>query len=76
MELRRGLSVEEVPVTSRTVRPVGKVAQASPDGTLLLELTRPPNEPFGFLISRGKGRANTGRLLNFFGLLPLIIFIL
>ncbi|XP_030220826.1 uncharacterized protein LOC115549646 [Gadus morhua] len=60
VELRRGLSVEEVPVTSRTVRPVGKVAQASPDGTLLLELTRPPNEPFGFLISRGKGRANTG----------------
>ncbi|CAL8279617.1 unnamed protein product [Lota lota] len=60
VELRRGLSVEDVPVTSRMVRPVSKVAQASPDGTLLLELTRPPNEPFGFLISRGKGRADTG----------------
>jgi len=61
-ELRGGQSAEDVPVTSRMGRPVGKVTQAFPDGTLLLELTRPPNEPFGFLISRGKGRADTGRL--------------
>lgn len=42
------------------MRPVGRVTQAFPDGTLLLELVRPPNGPFGFVISRGKGRPNTG----------------
>ncbi|KAJ3595435.1 hypothetical protein NHX12_004739 [Muraenolepis orangiensis] len=65
VELCGGLSAEDDPVLSRAmVRPVaGKVTQALPDGTLVLELTRPPNEPFGFLISRGKGRADTGHHL-------------
>ncbi len=46
------------------VRPVGRVTQAFSDGTLLLELVRPPNGPFGFVISRGKGRPDTGNFLN------------
>ncbi|XP_030016032.1 uncharacterized protein LOC115437079 isoform X2 [Sphaeramia orbicularis] len=59
LELRQALSVEDV-LASRIVRPVGRVTQAFPDGTLLLELIRPPNGPFGFVISRGKGRPDTG----------------
>ncbi|XP_074545389.1 uncharacterized protein LOC141804697 [Halichoeres trimaculatus] len=59
IELHRALSVEDV-LSSRMVRPVGRVSQAFPDGTLLLELVRPPNGPFGFVISRGKGRPDTG----------------
>uniref|UniRef100_A0AAV2JQC5 PDZ domain-containing protein n=1 Tax=Knipowitschia caucasica TaxID=637954 RepID=A0AAV2JQC5_KNICA len=57
--LHRALSVENV-LVSRMGRPVGRVSQAFPDGTLLLELTRPPNGPFGFVISRGKGRPDSG----------------
>ncbi|KAI4809040.1 hypothetical protein KUCAC02_017956, partial [Chaenocephalus aceratus] len=59
IEFHRALSAEDV-LASRIVRPVGRVTQAFPDGTLLLELVRPPNGPFGFVISRGKGRPNTG----------------
>uniref|UniRef100_W5MV10 Si:dkey-121a11.3 n=1 Tax=Lepisosteus oculatus TaxID=7918 RepID=W5MV10_LEPOC len=57
--LQRALSVEDVGCPSG-VRTVGRVAQAFPDGTLLLELSRPANGPFGFLISRGKGRPDSG----------------
>uniref|UniRef100_A0A3B3CDY1 Si:ch211-13f8.1 n=1 Tax=Oryzias melastigma TaxID=30732 RepID=A0A3B3CDY1_ORYME len=39
--------------------PLGRVTQAFPDGSLLLELIKPPNGPFGFVISRGKGRPDT-----------------
>ncbi|KAM6918756.1 uncharacterized protein FYW49_008321 [Xenentodon cancila] len=59
LELHRALSVEDV-LVSRMVRPVGRVTQAFPDGTVLLELIKPPNGPFGFVISRGKGRPDTG----------------
>ncbi|XP_062259563.1 platelet binding protein GspB [Platichthys flesus] len=59
LELQRALSVEDI-LPSRIVRPVGRVTHAFPDGTLLLELVRPPNGPFGFVISRGKGRPDTG----------------
>ncbi|XP_067330065.1 uncharacterized protein KIAA1614 [Channa argus] len=59
LELHRALSIENI-LSSRMVRPVGRVTQAFADGTLLLELTRPPNGPFGFVISRGKGRPDTG----------------
>ncbi|XP_023261257.1 uncharacterized protein LOC111654460 isoform X1 [Seriola lalandi dorsalis] len=59
LELHRALSDDDV-LASRIVRPVGRVTQAFPDGTLLLELIRPPNGPFGFVISRGKGRPDTG----------------
>ncbi|XP_041848246.1 uncharacterized protein si:ch211-13f8.1 [Melanotaenia boesemani] len=59
LELHRALSVEDV-LVSRIVRPVSRVTQAFPDGTLLLELVKPPNGPFGFVISRGKGRPDTG----------------
>ncbi|KAM8839444.1 uncharacterized protein ACB058_015814 isoform 1-T2 [Synchiropus picturatus] len=59
LELHRALSVEEI-LTTRMVLPVGRVTQVFPDGTLLLELIRPPNGPFGFVISRGKGRPDTG----------------
>ncbi|XP_051979455.1 uncharacterized protein si:dkey-121a11.3 [Xyrauchen texanus] len=57
--IQRALSVEDVGRPS-AVRPVGRVAQAFPDGTILLELSRPPSGPFGFLISRGKGRPDSG----------------
>nr|XP_061784042.1 uncharacterized protein LOC133575373 [Nerophis lumbriciformis] len=58
-QLQRALSVEDI-LASRVVRPAGRVSQAFPDGSLLLELIRPPNGPFGFVISRGKGRPDTG----------------
>ncbi|KAL7879544.1 hypothetical protein SRHO_G00017980 [Serrasalmus rhombeus] len=45
---------------SRSVGPLGRLVQAFPDGTLLLELKRPANGPFGFVISRGKGRPDSG----------------
>ncbi|XP_066504306.1 uncharacterized protein KIAA1614 isoform X4 [Hoplias malabaricus] len=57
--LQRTLSVEDVGSPS-AVRSVGRVAQAFPDGTLLLELSRPPEGLFGFLVSRGKGRPDSG----------------
>lgn len=44
------------------VRPVGRVTQTLPDGTIVLELIKPPNGPFGFVISRGKGRPDTGNV--------------
>lgn len=59
LELHGALSVEDA-LTSRIARPVGRVTQAFPDGTLVLELVRPQNGPFGFVISRGKGRPDTG----------------
>ncbi|XP_076829798.1 uncharacterized protein LOC143475758 isoform X2 [Brachyhypopomus gauderio] len=40
--------------------PVGRLVQVLPDGTLLIELTRTANRPFGFVISRGKGRLDPG----------------
>ncbi|XP_017208064.2 uncharacterized protein si:ch211-13f8.1 isoform X2 [Danio rerio] len=41
--------------------PQGRLVQAFPDGTLLIELIRPAdNKPFGFVISRGKGRPDSG----------------
>lgn len=57
--------MEDVLVT-RIVRPLGRVTQAFPDGSLLLELIKPPNGPFGFVISRGKGRPDTGDFLTLF----------
>ncbi|XP_065122043.2 uncharacterized protein [Paramisgurnus dabryanus] len=40
--------------------PLGRLVHALPDGTLLIELIRPVNAPFGFVISRGKGRPDSG----------------
>lgn len=62
LELHRALSADVL--TSRGPRPIGRVTQAFSDGTLLLELIKPPNGPFGFVISRGKGRPDTGDILT------------
>lgn len=43
--------------------PMGRIIQTFPDGSLLLELIRPVNAPFGFVISRGKGRPDSGTAL-------------
>lgn len=59
LDLQKALSAEDA-LASRLVRPVGRVTQVFADGSLLLELIRPPNGPFGFVISRGKGRPDTG----------------
>uniref|UniRef100_UPI003AAA49D9 uncharacterized protein n=1 Tax=Centroberyx gerrardi TaxID=166262 RepID=UPI003AAA49D9 len=59
LDLHRALSVENV-LASRVMRPFGRVTHSFPDGTLLLQLIRPPSGPFGFVISRGKGRPDTG----------------
>ncbi|XP_041964335.1 uncharacterized protein si:ch211-13f8.1 [Alosa sapidissima] len=40
--------------------PQGRLVQAYTDGTLHIELSRPANGPFGFVISRGKGRPGSG----------------
>ncbi|KAF5898541.1 uncharacterized protein DAT39_011720 [Clarias magur] len=57
--VQRSLSKEDVGSPS-ALRSVGRVAQAFPDGTFLLELNRPPDRPFSFLISRGKCRPDSG----------------
>lgn len=41
-------------------RALGKVAEVYPDGTRLLELQRPENGTFGFRISAGNGRPDSG----------------
>lgn len=45
---------------SQVSGPMGRIIQTFSDGSLLLELTRPVNAPFGFVISRGKGRPDSG----------------
>ncbi|XP_064197007.1 uncharacterized protein LOC135257800 isoform X2 [Anguilla rostrata] len=57
--LQQTLSVEDVGRPSG-VGSLGRVVQVFSDGTLLLELNRPHNGPFGFLISRPNGRADSG----------------
>ncbi|KAF1385181.1 hypothetical protein PFLUV_G00105050 [Perca fluviatilis] len=57
--LQRCLSVEDVGRPS-SVRSVGRVLQVSADGSVLLELSRPDSRRFGFLISRGRGRPDSG----------------
>ncbi|XP_033821080.1 uncharacterized protein KIAA1614-like [Periophthalmus magnuspinnatus] len=57
--LHRCLSVEDVSCPS-SVRSVGRILQVYTDGTLLLELSRPKSQTYGFIISRGKGRADSG----------------
>ncbi|KAL2097972.1 hypothetical protein ACEWY4_007179 [Coilia grayii] len=47
--------------------PQGRLVQAYPDGTLLIELSRPANGPFGFVISRGKGRPCSGVFVEHVG---------
>uniref|UniRef100_A0AAQ5ZIV2 PDZ domain-containing protein n=1 Tax=Amphiprion ocellaris TaxID=80972 RepID=A0AAQ5ZIV2_AMPOC len=57
--LSRSLSVEDVGRPC-SVRSVGRVLQVCSDGTVLLELHRPTGRTFGFIISRGKGRTDSG----------------
>ncbi|XP_072294996.1 uncharacterized protein [Eucyclogobius newberryi] len=57
--LQRCLSVEDVSCPS-SLRSVGRILQVYTDGTLLLELSRPKSQTYGFLISRGKGRTDSG----------------
>ncbi|XP_020793801.2 uncharacterized protein KIAA1614 [Boleophthalmus pectinirostris] len=57
--LQRCLSVEDVSCPS-SVRSVGRILQVYTDGTLLLELSRPHSQTYGFIISRGKGRTDSG----------------
>ncbi|XP_067309080.1 uncharacterized protein KIAA1614 [Pseudorasbora parva] len=58
-ELQKEESIDEALEDSRG--PLGRLVQAFPDRTLLIELIRPANNrPFGFVISRGKGRPGSG----------------
>ncbi|XP_016377158.1 uncharacterized protein LOC107715518 isoform X2 [Sinocyclocheilus rhinocerous] len=60
-ELQKEENIEESLEDSRGAGPLGRLVQAFPDGTLLIELSRPANNrPFGFVISRGKGRPGSG----------------
>uniref|UniRef100_A0A7M4EK81 KIAA1614 n=1 Tax=Crocodylus porosus TaxID=8502 RepID=A0A7M4EK81_CROPO len=59
---RRSLSVEDIG-TPDLVRTVGRVVEVFPDGTNQLELQRPPGGTFGFRVSSGNGRPDTGPLL-------------
>lgn len=56
---RRALSVEDIGSPGKA-RALGKVAEVYPDGTRLLELQRPENGTFGFRISAGNGRPDSG----------------
>ncbi|XP_074008671.1 uncharacterized protein KIAA1614 homolog [Numenius arquata] len=56
---RRSLSVEDIGAPGR-LRAVGRVVEVFPDGTSQLELQRPPHGAFGFCVSSGHGRPDTG----------------
>ncbi|XP_064520303.1 uncharacterized protein KIAA1614 homolog [Pseudopipra pipra] len=56
---RRSLSVEDIGAPGR-LRAVGRVVEVFPDGTSQLELQRPPNGAFGFSVTSGHGRPDTG----------------
>ncbi|XP_050162283.1 uncharacterized protein KIAA1614 homolog [Myiozetetes cayanensis] len=58
-ELWRSLSVEDIGAPSQ-LRAVGHVVEVFPDGTSQLELQRPPNSAFGFSVTSGYGRPDTG----------------
>ncbi|XP_041862007.1 uncharacterized protein si:dkey-121a11.3 isoform X2 [Melanotaenia boesemani] len=57
--LSRCLSVEDIS-HPRSARSVGRILQVCSDGTFLLELSRPMGQSYGFIISRGKGRLDSG----------------
>ncbi|XP_023279975.1 uncharacterized protein LOC111668212 isoform X2 [Seriola lalandi dorsalis] len=57
--LQRCLSVEDVG-SPCSLRSVGRVLEAGSDGTFLLELSRPTTRTYGFVISRGRGRPDSG----------------
>ncbi|KAM8873871.1 uncharacterized protein AB9W97_015504 [Spinachia spinachia] len=57
--LQRCLSIEDVSCPS-SVRSIGRVLQVCSDGTFLLEVIRPKSQMYGFIISRGRGRADSG----------------
>ncbi|XP_074858778.1 uncharacterized protein KIAA1614 homolog isoform X2 [Carettochelys insculpta] len=56
---RRSLSVEDIGAPD-LVRTVGRVVEVFPDGTSQLELQRRPQGTFGFRVSSGNGRPDTG----------------
>ncbi|XP_036612266.1 uncharacterized protein KIAA1614 homolog [Trichosurus vulpecula] len=56
---RRSLSVDDIGVPN-LVRTVGRIVEVFPDGTSQLELQRPPNGTFGFCVSSGNGRPDSG----------------
>lgn len=58
---RRSLSVEDIGAPGR-LRAVGRVVEVFPDGTSQLELQRPPHGAFGFRVTSGHGRPDTGML--------------
>ncbi|XP_068578443.1 uncharacterized protein KIAA1614 homolog [Cebidichthys violaceus] len=57
--LQKCLSIEDVSRPS-SVRSVGRVLQVCSDGTFLLEVSRPKGQMYGFIISRGRGRPDSG----------------
>lgn len=56
---QRSLSVEDIGAPGQ-LRAVGRVVEVFPDGTSQLELQRPPYGAFGFSITSGHGRPDTG----------------
>nr|XP_040039256.1 uncharacterized protein si:dkey-121a11.3 isoform X2 [Gasterosteus aculeatus aculeatus] len=57
--VQRCLSVEDVSRPS-LVRSIGRVLDVCSDGTFLLEVIRPKSQMYGFIISRGRGRPDSG----------------
>ncbi|XP_059197246.1 uncharacterized protein LOC131977819 [Centropristis striata] len=57
--MQRCFSIEDVGRPS-SVRSVGRVLEVCSDGTFLLEISRPKSRMYGFIISRGKGRPDSG----------------
>lgn len=59
---RHSLSVEDIG-SPNLMRTVGRVVEVFPDGTSQLELQRPPQGTFGFHVSSGNDRLDTGMLV-------------
>lgn len=60
---RHSLSVEDIGAPDR-LRTVGRVVEVFPDGTSLLEIQRPPHGSFGFQVTSGHGRPDTGTVAS------------
>ena len=59
-EVWAALTSEEGVEHIRHFRPIGKVKAQNPDGTLQLELQKPPHGPYGFYVARGVDKYKHG----------------
>lgn len=45
-------------------QPIGKLQMVNPDGTQVIQLTKPEDEPIGFFIAKGNAKYGNGQYLK------------